>query len=207
MRAYSKDEKLISTRRAHIAECASRVFIKKGYDSSNIPDIASACGMSVGSLYRYIGSKEDILYLVIDHGIQRETAFVNKTFQKAKSLNPVEAIKFAMSELIKSVDEIQDIILFSYRTMYIIEPAARQNVLNTDRAIINGFEKLLISGCKKGVFEIDNVHMVAQSIDVISQMWVIRRWAFRKICTLNEYIEFNTNYILKLICKEPYKSA
>jgi len=205
MRAYSKDEKLITTRRAHIAECASKVFIKKGYDAANIPDIAKACGMSVGSIYRYVGSKEDILYLVINHGIQREKAFVRKAFHDTRSLHPVEAVKSAMSELIKSVDEIRDIIMFSYRTMYLIHPSARKDVLNTDKAIINGFEKLLMSGCKKGVFEIDNIHMVAQTIDVISQMWVIRRWAFRKICTLNEYIDFNTNYILKLICKEPYK--
>ena len=207
MRAYSKDSQLISSRRAHIAACASRVFIKKGFEAANIPDIADACNMSVGSLYRYVGSKEDILYLVIDHGIQRETTFVKKTFEKAKSMDPVAAIKLAISELIKSVDEIRDIIMLSYRTMQNIEPAARQNVLNADRSIINGFEKLLISGCNKGVFEIDNVEMVAQTIDVIAQMWVIRQWAFRNLCTLNEYIEFNTNYILKLICKDPYKPA
>lgn len=207
MRAYSKDKKLISSRRAHIAECASKVFIKKGYDTVNIPDIAKACNMSVGSIYRYVGSKEDILYLIINHGIHKERTSIRNTFQDAKSLHSVEAIKLAMRELIKSVDEIQDIVMLSYRTMYLIHPSARKDVLNIEKAIVTVFEKLLISGCNKGVFEIDNIHMVAQTIYVISHIWAIRRSAFRKLCTLDEYIDFNTKYILKMICKEPYKPA
>jgi len=202
MRAYSKNEGLISFRRAHIAKCAARVFVKKGYSSTNIRDISEACNMSVGSLYRYVESKEDMLYLVIDHGVQREMAFSKKTFNKAKSLDPVEAVKLAMSELIKSVDEIQDLVLFSYRSMQNVEPSARQNIINVDRDIVTEFEKLLIRGCKKGVFEVDNPKMIANTIVVIAQMWAIRRWAFQKLCTLNEYIDIYTNYILKLICIE-----
>ncbi len=206
MRAYSKNEGLVSFRRAHIAKCAARVFVKKGYASTNIRDISEACNMSVGSLYRYVGSKEDILYLVIDHGIQREMAFCTKTFNTAKTLNPVEAIKLAMSELIKSVDEIQDLVLFSYRSMQNVESSARQNIINVDSDIVNEFEKLLLHGCKKGVFEIEDAQMIAQTIVVIAQMWAIRRWAFHKLCTLNEYIDTYTNYILKLICIEtPHK--
>ena len=206
MRTYSKNERLISVRRAHIAECATRVIIKKGYDATSVPDISEACNMSIGALYRYIGSKEDILYLVIEQGIEREMAFYRKTFRRARSLSPVEAVKFAMGELIKSLDEIQDFILFSYRTKQDMEPSARQDIHDVDIFVSNEFEKLLFSGCKKGVFEIDNVRMLAHTIVAVAQMWALRRWAFRDFCTLNEYIEFYTNLILKQICKEPYKS-
>jgi len=202
MRAYSKNEGLISFRRAHIAKCAARVFVKKGYSNTNTRDISEACDMSIGSLYRYVGSKEDILCLVIDLGIQREMAFRKKAFSKSKSLDPVEALKQAMGELIKSVDEIQDLIMFSYRSMQNVEPSARQNIINVDRDIVTEFEKLLIRGCKKGVFEIEHPQMIAQTIIVIAQMWAIRRWAFQKLCTLNEYIDIYTSYILKLICAE-----
>lgn len=200
MRTYSKNEGLISDRRAHIAECATQVFFRKGYESTNMPDISEACKMSIGALYRYIGSKEDILYLVIDHGTRNQMSFYHKTFQKAKTYQPVKAVKFAMEELIKSLDGIQDFILFSYRTMQDIDPSARQNILNVERYVRNEFEKLLTHGCKRGIFKIDNIQMVAQNILVIGQMWALRRWSFRNICTLNEYIEFYTNIILKQIC-------
>jgi AcrR family transcriptional regulator len=207
MRTYSKNEKLISLRRAHIAECAEREIVKNGYDATSMPDIAKACNMSIGALYRYIGSKEDILYLIIDHGIRREVAFYRKTFLKAGSLSPVEALRFALGEFIKSIDAFKDFVRFSYRTIPSLAPPARQNVIDIEKLVTAEFEKLLIRGCDEGVFEIDNVQMIVQTIISIAEMWALRRWAFKKVCTLNEYITFHTDYMLKLVYKEPRAGA
>ena len=199
MRAYSKDKNLISIRRAHIARCAAHVFVKKNYNDTTIRDISECCNMSVGALYRYIGSKEDILHLVIEHGMQAEWQFCMRTFKRVESMSSIEAIKLAISEFYKSIDDIQDLILFSFREMVNIKPEARQGILDIDRKIANEFEKLLMGGCKKGSFKIDDIGMVAQTIIFTGQMWALRRWALKKICTLDKYIEYNTNIILKLI--------
>ena len=63
----SKNLPLIEKKHHQIVEGACRVFFEKGYHPTTIRMIAKACGMSMGQLYHYIHSKDDVLYLVHKH--------------------------------------------------------------------------------------------------------------------------------------------
>jgi AcrR family transcriptional regulator len=47
---------------------ALRLFTEKGYHATSMQDIAAAVGLYKGSLYHYIGSKEDLLARVFERG-------------------------------------------------------------------------------------------------------------------------------------------
>jgi len=51
----SKDEK-----KNQIIKVACELFAKNGYYNTTMPDIAKASGMSVGNLYNYFESKEEL---------------------------------------------------------------------------------------------------------------------------------------------------
>lgn len=51
--------------RNEIIDKALSLFAKKGYDESTIADVAKAAGTSVGNVYRYFTSKEEILEVII----------------------------------------------------------------------------------------------------------------------------------------------
>ena len=63
----SKDAQLIETKHQKIIEGACSVLFAKGYHMTTIREIAKACDMSMGQLYHYISSKDDVLYLVHRH--------------------------------------------------------------------------------------------------------------------------------------------
>ena len=46
-----------------LLEISARIFAQKGYRSTTLQDIADEFGVLKGSLYHYIRSKDDILYL------------------------------------------------------------------------------------------------------------------------------------------------
>src|ERR1700690_2390131 len=58
------DRTLAEMKQRLIAERASKVLLQKGFHGTSIRDIATACDMSMGQLYHYIASKDDILYLM-----------------------------------------------------------------------------------------------------------------------------------------------
>ncbi|MQA90939.1 MAG: TetR family transcriptional regulator [Gemmatimonas sp.] len=58
------DEKLDA-----ILAASARVFAEKGYHNASIRDIARASGVSLSGLYYYFQSKEELLYLIQDHGL------------------------------------------------------------------------------------------------------------------------------------------
>jgi AcrR family transcriptional regulator len=58
------DEKLDS-----ILSASAKVFAEKGYHNASIRDIARYTGVSLSGLYYYFQSKEELLYLIQDHGL------------------------------------------------------------------------------------------------------------------------------------------
>jgi len=64
LRTLSKDDRLVEERRKTIMEAAIRVFAEKNYAEATVQEIAEVAGMTVGNVYRYIGSKQDILHLI-----------------------------------------------------------------------------------------------------------------------------------------------
>jgi AcrR family transcriptional regulator len=199
IRTYSKDEELIASRRRHIARCAAHLFVKHGYDSTSVREIAEACNMSMGSLYRYIGTKEDILYLVMSQGLYKFLEFCHSVETSTGALSPPETLQQAIRKFYQIVDEIQDVVLFSYQDTKNLEPQAQQRIFDLDRQVVAAFEKLLTKGCETGDFKIHNVTMVAHDIVAIGGMWAVRRWFLRKYCTLEEYIKEHSELILRAI--------
>lgn len=64
--ASVKDERLINIRREQMVKGAISLFKEKGFHRTTTREIARKAGFSIGTLYEYIRSKEDILYLVCD---------------------------------------------------------------------------------------------------------------------------------------------
>jgi len=50
-----------------ILEAAVRLFSEKGYEHSGVQEISAASGVSRGSLFWHFGSKEGLLFAVVDH--------------------------------------------------------------------------------------------------------------------------------------------
>jgi AcrR family transcriptional regulator len=58
--------------RATLVEAASEVFADKGFYGASLEEIAELAGFTRGAIYSNFGSKEELLYAVIDHFIDRQ---------------------------------------------------------------------------------------------------------------------------------------
>lgn len=64
-------EKAQSPRRAEMIRAAARLFSVRGYHGTSMRDLGDALGLLRGSLYAHIGSKEELLFEVVDEGAER----------------------------------------------------------------------------------------------------------------------------------------
>jgi AcrR family transcriptional regulator len=67
------DEKLVQ-----ILESACGIFAEKGYHHASVRDAAAATGVSPAGLYYYFKSKEELLFLILDHCLVSLLAVVRK---------------------------------------------------------------------------------------------------------------------------------
>lgn len=59
----------IAHRYQTITQAALQVFARKGYHQASIREIARAADLSLAGLYHYVGSKDELLFLVIDQAL------------------------------------------------------------------------------------------------------------------------------------------
>ena len=52
-----------------ICRIAARVFYEKGYDGASMQEIADAVGLTKAGLYHHIGSKDHLLYEIMNYGM------------------------------------------------------------------------------------------------------------------------------------------
>ena len=85
----------VNERRGQILEKAAQLFCVKGYDSTSMSDIADEVGITKAGLYYFVESKEHLLYLITDYGLDLLDETV---IQPLKSIEEPKAI---LRELIK----------------------------------------------------------------------------------------------------------
>ena len=64
-RTNSRKEKEHLTRRADILKAAESLFAEKGFHGATMADLATESEFSVGTLYKFFGSKEEVYYILI----------------------------------------------------------------------------------------------------------------------------------------------
>ncbi len=62
---HSRKEKEYLTRRADILKAAERLFAERGFHGTTMADLATVSEFSVGTLYKFFKSKEEVYYLLI----------------------------------------------------------------------------------------------------------------------------------------------
>lgn len=66
--AYHKEtfDKITEERREKVLQAAREEFAKKGYIATNINEVAKKAGISIGSMYSYFASKEDLFLTIVE---------------------------------------------------------------------------------------------------------------------------------------------
>jgi TetR/AcrR family transcriptional regulator, cholesterol catabolism regulator len=191
-----KDEKLIQKRREEMVKAAVILFKEHGFHRTTTREIAKASGFSIGTLYEYIRSKEDILYLVCDsiydsvkeklqHGISPEN-------------NGLKGVEDAIAAYFKVMDDMQDEVLVMYQEAKSLSHEALPYVLKKELEMTAIFEKLLQQSVQEGDLDLTEkeIQTAAHNILIIGQMWTFRRWALQKMYTIEEYTKLQLQQLL-----------
>jgi TetR/AcrR family transcriptional regulator, cholesterol catabolism regulator len=192
-----KDQELVRLRRSQIIRAAVGLFVEKGFHKTTTREIARASGIGIGTLYEYIQSKEDVLYLVCDfiHTDVEEKLLALLAEQRTGRETLVHAIR----SFFKIMDEVQDYVLLIYQESKSLPDDMLRYVLAKEEVITRHFEKILERGAEDGSLTLDegSRKLMAHNITVLGQMWAFRRWFLRRYYTLEEYTERQVSLLLK----------
>ncbi|MDN4606026.1 TetR/AcrR family transcriptional regulator [Sporosarcina highlanderae] len=189
-----KDESLIEKRRDQIIDGAVRLFKEKGFHRATTREIAKAAGFSIGTLYEYIRTKEDVLYLVCDSIYNEVQSRLSELMDQEGT---VEGLRSAIDTYYHLIDDMSDEFVVMYQESKSLPKDALQYVLKKEMEMVALFKNLLQACTRSGELRISEeaVDMAAHHVVVQGQMWAFRRWALRGNYTIQDFINLQTDQL------------
>ena len=194
-----KNQDLVLRRRHQIVDAAVELFIENGFHKTTTRQIAKAAGVSIGSLYEYVASKEDVLYLVCDaiHA-EMQRGMAEAMQRVANQGNPLAEVVRAY---LLVCDRMNDHILLIYQETQSLPQKWRRVVLENEVRITGLFTRALTALMADGKIPLLSeaaMDLVAHNIAVIGHMWTFRRWFLSRHYTIEDYIRHQTAFILNM---------
>lgn len=199
-----KDAGLVEKRRRQIVDAAVKLFIRKGFHQTTTREIARAAGFSIGTLYEYIESKEDILYLVCDAIHTTVESQLRQAIQEGGTGR--ETLVGAIANYIKVCDRMKNDILLIYQESSSLNPDSLKYVLASEERVTSIFEEILRQGAADRTLRLDGnkaVRLMAHNIGVLGHMWTFRRWFLSRHYSLDEFIGLQTSLIISELSARP----
>lgn len=201
-----KNQELVKERRRQIADGAVKLFIKHGYHKTTTRALAKETGLSIGSLYEYVSTKDDVLYLVciaihseVEQGVKE--ALARPTVGKA-------ALAEVIREYFLACNRMSDHVLLMYQVTHFLPLKWQEKVLEAELRITNLFIEAMRELRRIGklpMLEDHTINLIGHNISVLGHTWAFRRWYFGKHFTIEQYIEQQTDFIMSFL--EKSKSA
>jgi AcrR family transcriptional regulator len=182
-------------RRKQIIKGAIKVFTVKGFYNATTKEIAEAAGVTEGTLYNYIRSKEDIVYIVYEYITTTLRNDVYKAIDRVEG--PEKRLKVAITQTLKNMIKYQDEVMFLYRESGTLKREDLHVILEKETDYIEMFENLL-----KDYFKYKKINKTSAKVcaDILTYLPVIvsfRRWSLsRRVESMDIAIEEIVSFIL-----------
>ncbi|OMC47114.1 TetR/AcrR family transcriptional regulator [Mycobacterium sp. IS-1264] len=158
-----------SDKAAHIRAVARTEFGRKGYEVTTIRDIASAAGMGTGTVYRVIGSKDELLASIMESfGRKVEAGWVSVLRSDATPVEKLDALSWVN---VNALDRFSDEFRIQLAWM-------RQSPPNTPNpgwlyaTRLRQMKSLLSEGIRSGEIRIDAGSTAMLARCVIGLQWI-----------------------------------
>ncbi len=149
----------VSKTRAKLVDVARQLFAKNGVDETTMNDIALASKKGRRTLYTYFKSKEEVYMAVVESELEILSSSLEKVV--AEKMSPDQTI---LKMIETHLDAIKMVVLRNgtmragfFRDIWRVERVRR----NFDVREIRLFRQILTEGKEQGLFEIDNIDIMA----------------------------------------------
>ncbi|OBF81876.1 TetR family transcriptional regulator [Mycobacterium sp. 852002-51163_SCH5372311] len=153
---------------AHLRAVAKTEFGRKGYEVTTIRDIASAAGLGTGTVYRVIGSKDELLASIMrSFGKKVEAGWVSVLRSDASTIEKLDALSWVN---VNALDQFSDEFRIQLAWMRQSPPTTNPGWSYTTR--LRQMKSLLSEGIRSGEIRIDTPSTAMLARCVIGMQWI-----------------------------------
>jgi AcrR family transcriptional regulator len=137
-----------TNRRLH--DSAVQLFARRGYSATTTRQIAAGAGVTVGSLYNHVASKQDLLFEVMRRTHEQALSRLDGALDMA--LEPVSALRAAVRAHVLFHTDYGAPIAVTYQEMRALDAKNRQAIATIRDQYGQRFKTIIRQGIDDGVF-------------------------------------------------------
>jgi AcrR family transcriptional regulator len=170
----------------------------KGFQAMSLRDLSRETGISMGGLYAYIGSKNDLASVI--EGVLRSTIDQIIGGLSSHDLEPLQCLRAIVYGEIFAMEKLSPWYYFCFMELKGLPKEQQQQALELELR----FEGILLdaihSGVASGQFICDQPELLASQVTAQLQQWHLKRWKFRlRDIGKQEYAQFVFESLLKCL--------
>ncbi len=189
-----KKEKTVAKNLQRIFEATLKIGNKKGFQAMSMRDLSDETNLSMGALYAYFTSKENLLVMLQRNGRDRLQRILEECIDPDDM--PLENLKKLIKTHIFMSEAMQPWFYFTYMEGKNLKKPERkiavEHELHSDGILSN----VLKQGEEEGMFKELPHSLTAALIKSMLNDWYLKRWKYAKLkISVDEYAD----YVVKLI--------
>jgi AcrR family transcriptional regulator len=191
----TKDPELIRDRREQLIRAALEVFQEKGFHATTVRDIGRAAGLTQGTIYNYVRSKEDILFLVCDRVIAQYISSMEEA--AAATGDPAARLREALRGVTRVMIEQKGAILLVYHESHNLDRRSLRSLLARVQGWINQFEELVADGLGRGSLPKAKLNLLTNIVTFLPTLIALRAWSLPKDLTADQYTDALVEFMMR----------
>lgn len=193
--ANTKDPDLIRDRREQLIRAALEVFQEKGFHATTVRDIGRAAALTQGTIYNYVRSKEDILFLVCDRVIAQYIASMEEA--GAATGDPVVRLREALRGVARVMIEQRRSILLVYHESHNLDRRSLRSLLARVQGFIDQVEELVTEALGREAPPRAKRGLLANIVTFLPTLIALRGWALPKELTQDQYTDGLVEFMMQ----------
>lgn len=172
-----------------IFDAALKISNKKGFQAMSMRDLSKETNLSMGALYSYFSSKEELLEM-LQHQHRTITIRILETYLHAQK-HPLAKLNVAIRTHLYLSEIMQPWFYFSYMETKNLSKKQQELAIASELYTEKIFSDILNEGQTQGLFQIEDLQLTAGAIKAMLQDWYLKRWKYakRKI-SVDQYAQF-----------------
>ena len=160
-----------------IFSCTFRLANAKGFQAMSLRDLSRETGISMGGLYAYIGSKDDLAAAIEE--VLRQAIDDVMSDEAVISLSPVNRLKAIIYGDIYMNEIMHPWYYFCYLEAKGLSREQREAAMQMELKFDERLRDTFQAGVAAGIFAADKIALLAANTTSMLQQWYLKRWKFQ----------------------------
>ncbi|GAA4479909.1 TetR/AcrR family transcriptional regulator [Enteractinococcus fodinae] len=169
-----------------LLDAAARLMTTSGSQSVSMQAVADEANVSVGLIYRYFSSKQQLVNAVIV-GVLDDMA-VHVPAATAQVDDPIRRLASALEAFIRVVDDQRAAVLLTYRESHTLDAEGLQAIKDAEIRTAQPLVTALREANEQGMIRPMNVSVFGYDLLMMAHTWALKHWYFKNRTTLDDYI-------------------